>query len=420
MKILVIGSGAREHALCYLISKSSLVSSIYAIPGNYGISQLAQCEQIDQTDFEKIYDFCKSKMIELIIVGPEVPLVAGIVDFFREKEIKIFGPDKYASQLEGSKGFMKDLCKQNRIPTADYARFDNKEEAINYLNAQPLPIVIKADGLAAGKGVTVADTKKMAEQAINDIFDEKFGANMDVVIEEFMDGEEASYFVCCDGEDFVSLESAQDHKRIGENDTGPNTGGMGAYSPAPIFTPRIKEQVDREIITPTLKALKKNGHPYKGILYAGLMIKDGYARLVEYNIRFGDPECQVLMLRMKNDLIKLILDCLEGSLSKTKLEWEDDNSATVVVAAKGYPGDYKKNTKIIGYENFESNDLFQVFHAGTKHDGNNLLANGGRVLSVTAKNKNLRDALNMIYAYIDQLDWPDGYYRRDIGKKAIK
>ena len=219
MKILVIGSGAREHALCYLISKSSLVSSIYAIPGNYGISQLAECEQIDQTDFEKIYDFCKSKMIELVIVGPEVPLVAGIVDFFRETEIKIFGPDKYASQLEGSKGFMKDLCKQNRIPTADYARFDNKEEAINYLNAQPLPIVIKADGLAAGKGVTVADTKKMAEQAINDIFDEKFGANMDVVIEEFMDGEEASYFVCCDGEDFVSLESAQDHKRIGENDT---------------------------------------------------------------------------------------------------------------------------------------------------------------------------------------------------------
>ncbi len=394
MKILVIGSGAREHALCYLISKSSLVSSIYAIPGNYGISQLAECEQIDQTDFEKIYDFCKSKMIELVIVGPEVPLVAGIVDFFREKEIKIFGPDKYASQLEGSKGFMKDLCKQNGIPTADYARFDNKEEAINYLNAQPFPIVIKADGLAAGKGVTVAETKKM--------------------------GEEASYFVCCDGEDFVSLESAQDHKRIGENDTGPNTGGMGAYSPAPIFTPKIKEQVDREIITPTLKALKKNGHPYKGILYAGLMIKDGYARLVEYNIRFGDPECQVLMLRMKNDLIKLILNCLEGSLSKTKLEWEDDNSATVVVAAKGYPGDYKKNTKIIGYENFESNDLFQVFHAGTKHDGNNLLANGGRVLSVTAKNKNLRDALNMIYAYIGQLDWPDGYYRRDIGKKAIK
>ena len=382
MKIVVIGSGAREHSLCYSISQSPLVSSIYAIPGNYGISQLAECIEIDQSNFEEIYSFCQKNTVDLIIVGPEVPLVEGIVDFFEIKGIKIFGPNKYASQLEGSKGFMKDLCQQNNIPTANYARFNNKADSIKYLKDQSLPIVIKADGLAAGKGVTVAETMEIAEQAIIDIFNEKFGANMEVVIEEFMDGEEASYFVCADGENFVSLESAQDHKRIGENDTGPNTGGMGAYSPAPIFNSKIKQQVDNEIIIPTLKALQKSGNPYKGILYAGLMIKDGYAKLVEYNIRFGDPECQVLMLRMKNDIVQLILDCIDGKLNKTQIEWADDNCATVVMASKGYPGEYKKNTIIHGIEKLESSDIFQVFHAGTNHDGSNLLATGGRVLSL--------------------------------------
>ena len=419
MKIVVIGSGAREHSLCYSISQSPLVSSIYAIPGNYGISQLAECIEIDQSNFEEIYSFCQKNMVDLIIVGPEVPLVEGIVDFFEIKGIKIFGPNKYASQLEGSKGFMKDLCQQNNIPTANYARFNNKADSIKYLKDQSLPIVIKADGLAAGKGVTVAETMEIAEQAIIDIFNEKFGANMEVVIEEFMDGEEASYFICADGENFVSLESAQDHKRIGENDTGPNTGGMGAYSPAPIFNSKIKQQVDNEIIIPTLKALQKSGNPYKGILYAGLMIKDGYAKLVEYNIRFGDPECQVLMLRMKNDIVQLILDCIDGKLNKTQIEWEDDNCATVVMASKGYPGEYKKNTIIRGIEKLESSDIFQVFHAGTNHDGSNLLATGGRVLSVTAKNETLSEALNIIYKSISQLEWPEGYYRKDIGKKAL-
>ena len=419
MKIVVIGSGAREHSLCYSISQSPLVSSIYAIPGNYGISQLAECIEIDQSNFEEIQNFCQKNMVDLIIVGPEVPLVEGIVDFFEIKGIKIFGPNKYASQLEGSKGFMKDLCQQNNIPTANYARFNNKADSINYLKDQSLPIVIKADGLAAGKGVTVAETMEIAEQAIIDIFNEKFGANMEVVIEEFMDGEEASYFICADGENFVSLESAQDHKRIGENDTGPNTGGMGAYSPAPIFNSKIKQQVDNEIIIPTLKALQKSGNPYKGILYAGLMIKDGYAKLVEYNIRFGDPECQVLMLRMKNDIVQLILDCIDGKLNKTQIEWEDDNCATVVMASKGYPGEYKKNTIIRGIEKLESSDIFQVFHAGTNHDGSNLLATGGRVLSVTAKNETLSEALNIIYKSISQLEWPEGYYRKDIGKKAL-
>ena len=419
MKIVVIGSGAREHSLCYSISQSPLVSSIYAIPGNYGISQLAECIEIDQSNFEEIHSFCQKNMVDLIIVGPEVPLVEGIVDFFEIKGIKIFGPNKYASQLEGSKGFMKDLCQQNNIPTANYARFNNKADSIKYLKDQSLPIVIKADGLAAGKGVTVAETMEIAEQAIIDIFTEKFGANMEVVIEEFMDGEEASYFICADGENFVSLESAQDHKRIGENDTGPNTGGMGAYSPAPIFNSKIKQQVDNEIIIPTLKALQKSGNPYKGILYAGLMIKDGYAKLVEYNIRFGDPECQVLMLRMKNDIVQLILDCIDGKLNKTQIEWEDDNCATVVMASKGYPGEYKKNTIIRGIEKLESSDIFQVFHAGTNHDGSNLLATGGRVLSVTAKNETLSEALNIIYKSISQLEWPEGYYRKDIGKKAL-
>ena len=419
MKIVVIGSGAREHSLCYSISRSPLVSSIYAIPGNYGISQLAECIKIDQSNFEEIYSFCQKNTVDLIIVGPEVPLVEGIVDFFEIKGIKIFGPNKYASQLEGSKGFMKDLCQQNNIPTANYARFNNKADSINYLKDQSLPIVIKADGLAAGKGVTVAETMEIAEQAIIDIFNEKFGANMEVVIEEFMDGEEASYFICADGENFVSLESAQDHKRIGENDTGPNTGGMGAYSPAPIFNSKIKQQVDNEIIIPTLKALQKSGNPYKGILYAGLMIKDGYAKLVEYNIRFGDPECQVLMLRMKNDIVQLILDCIDGKLNKTQIEWADDNCATVVMASKGYPGEYKKNTIIHGIEKLESSDIFQVFHAGTNHDGSNLLATGGRVLSLTAKNETLSEALNIIYESISQLEWPEGYYRKDIGKKAL-
>ena len=420
MNVCVIGSGGREHSLCFKLKQSTKLKNLYCIPGNAGTEEIAQNINIDISDFEKTYSEIIKRNIDLVIVGPEIPLVSGITDFFEDKGIKVFGPSKKASQLEGSKIFMKNLCKKFNIPTAQYHEVKNIDDAKEALKNFNEPIVVKSDGLAAGKGVTICETKELAIKDIQNILNGKFSSSNKVIIEEYLDGEEASYFVITDGENFKQIGTAQDHKRIGENDTGPNTGGMGAYSPAPIFTPKIKEQVDREIITPTLNALKKNGHPYKGILYAGLMIKDGYARLVEYNIRFGDPECQVLMLRMKNDLIKLILDCLEGSLSKTKLEWEDDNSATVVVAAKGYPGDYKKNTKIIGYENFESNDLFQVFHAGTKHDGNNLLANGGRVLSVTAKNKNLRDALNMIYAYIGQLDWPDGYYRRDIGKKAIK
>ena len=419
MKILVLGNGAREHSLCYAISRSPLTTSLFCIPGNYGISQLAECKDLDLNDFKSIHSYCVEKFIDLIVVGPEVPLVAGIVDYFISKNIKIFGPNKYASQLEGSKSFMKDLCKNYSIPTAAYSTFDNYEDAVKYLKKQSLPIVVKANGLAAGKGVTVADSFEMAEKALKEIFENKFGINMTAVIEEFMEGEEASYFVCTDGTEFISLESAQDHKRIGENDTGPNTGGMGAYSPAPIFTNKIKKQVDDEIIHPTLNAMRELGHPYQGILYAGLMIKNGKAKLVEYNIRFGDPECQVLMLRMKSDIVQLMLSCIDKNLQNYELKWEDDHCATVVMASNGYPGSFEKETIINGIDKLENTDTFQVFHAATAIKDKEIIATGGRVLSVTSKNASLSEALKKIYDSIHLIDWPEGYYRKDIGKKAL-
>ncbi len=419
MKILVLGNGAREHSLCYAISRSPLATSLFCVPGNYGISLLAECKDLDLDDFNSIHSYCVEKSIDLIVVGPEVPLVAGIVDYFVSKNIKIFGPNKYASQLEGSKSFMKDLCKNYSIPTAAYSTFDNYEDAVKYLKKQSLPIVVKANGLAAGKGVTVADSFEMAEKALKEIFENKFGINMTAVIEEFMEGEEASYFVCTDGTEFISLESAQDHKRIGENDTGPNTGGMGAYSPAPIFTDEIKKQVDDEIIYPTLNAMRELGHPYQGILYAGLMIKNGKAKLVEYNIRFGDPECQVLMLRMKSDIVQLMLNCIDKDLHNFELKWEDDHCATVVMASNGYPGSFEKETIINGIDKLENTDTFQVFHAATAIKDKKIIAIGGRVLSVTSKNASLSEALKKIYESIHSVDWPEGYYRKDIGKKAL-
>jgi len=420
MNILVIGSGAREHAICYAVSRSSRLTELYAIPGNYGISQLAECHIIDINNFNEIYGFAIKKNIDLIIVGPEVPLVNGIVDYFTSKKIKIFGPDKFAAQLEGSKSFMKDLCREYNIPTAQYEKFQNSDDAIKYLEKQSYPIVIKADGLAAGKGVTIAEDFKAASIAVQDVFNHKFGENMDVVIEEFMHGEEASYFVCSDGKDFVSLISAQDHKRIGEGDTGPNTGGMGAYSPAPVFTDNVKKQVDTEIIKPTLRAMINKGHPFKGILYAGLMIKNEKAKLVEYNIRFGDPECQVLMMSIKSDLIDLMTYTIDGSIKDYKCDWYDEDCATVVLASKGYPGEFKKDTEIKGLENIVTNQSLQIFHAATVESEKKILANGGRVLSITAKDISLRSALNTIYNEIKKIDWDECYYRNDIGHKALK
>jgi phosphoribosylamine--glycine ligase len=397
MNILVIGSGAREHAICYAISQSSRLSALYAIPGNFGISQLAECHIVDINNYNEIFNFVIKRNVDLIIVGPEVPLVNGMVDFFTSKKIKIFGPDQFAAQLEGSKSFMKDLCQEYDIPTAQYEKFQNSNDAIKYLETQNYPIVIKADGLAAGKGVTIAEDFKTASIAVQDIFNAKFGEKMDVVIEEFMYGEEASYFVCSDGKDFVSLISAQDHKRIGENDTGPNTGGMGAYSPAPVFTDKVKKQVDDEIIRPTLKAMIDKGHPFKGILYAGLMIKNENAKLVEYNIRFGDPECQVLMMSLKSDLIELISRSIDGSINDYECDWYDEDCATVVLASRGYPGEFKKNTEIKGLEKITADQNLQIFHAATIKSEKKILANGGRVLSITAKDTSLRSALNTIY-----------------------
>jgi len=420
MKILVLGNGAREHALCYAINKSPKTSAIFAIPGNYGISKIAHCNKIDLSDFEAIHVFCQKNEIELVVVGPEVPLVEGIVDFFIDKNIKIFGPEKFAAQLEGSKGFMKDLCKEYNIPTASYERFDDEESALTYLKTQQTPIVIKADGLAAGKGVTVAEDYADAEQAVKEIFGGRFGKGMEVVIEAFMEGEEASYFICTDGIDFVSMVSAQDHKRVGEGDTGPNTGGMGAYSPAPIFTQEIQEQVDKKIIQPTLKAFQDKSCPYKGILYAGLMIHNGIAKLVEYNIRFGDPECQVLMLRMKSDLVEMMLNSIEGKIKDTNLEWGDDHCATVVMASNGYPGKFEKKTIIKNLDKLTNDNNFQVFHASTLNEDSNIKADGGRVLSITAKSNTLENALDKIYDSINLIDWPQGYFRKDIGFRAIK
>ena len=420
MNILVIGSGAREHAICYAISQSSRLRALYAIPGNFGISQLAECHIIDINNYNEIFNFVIKRNVDLIIVGPEVPLVNGMVDFFTSKKIKIFGPDQFAAQLEGSKSFMKDLCKEYDIPTAQYEKFQNSNDAIKYLETQNYPIVIKADGLAAGKGVTIAEDFKTASIAVQDIFNAKFGEKMDVVIEEFMYGEEASYFVCSDGKDFVSLISAQDHKRIGENDTGPNTGGMGAYSPAPVFTDKVKKQVDNEIIRPTLKAMIDKGHPFKGILYAGLMIKNEKAKLVEYNIRFGDPECQVLMMSLKSDLIELISRSIDGSINNYECDWYDEDCATVVLASKGYPGEFKKNTEIRGLDKITTNQNLQIFHAATIKSEKKILANGGRVLSITAKDTSLRSALNTIYNEIKKIDWDECYYRNDIGQKALK
>ena len=420
MKILVLGNGAREHALCYAINKSPKTSAIFAIPGNYGISKIAQCNKIDLSDFGAIHVFCQKNEIELVVVGPEVPLVEGIVDFFVDKNIKIFGPEKFAAQLEGSKGFMKDLCKEYNIPTASYERFDDEESALTYLETQQTPIVIKADGLAAGKGVTVAEDYADAKQAVKEIFGGKFGKGMEVIIEEFMEGEEASYFICTDGIDFVSMVSAQDHKRVGEGDTGPNTGGMGAYSPAPIFTQEIQEQVDKKIIQPTLKAFQDKGCPYKGILYAGLMIHNGIAKLVEYNIRFGDPECQVLMLRMKSDLVEMMLNSIEGKIKDTNLEWGDGHCATVVMTSNGYPGKFEKKTIIKNLDKLTNDNNFQVFHASTLNEDLNIMADGGRVLSITAKSNTLENALDKIYYSINLIDWPQGYFRKDIGFRAIK
>lgn len=420
MNILLLGSGGREHALAWKIAGSPLLTKLWCAPGNAGIAQDAECVAMDVADHAAVIAFCKTNRIDLVVVGPEAPLAAGIVDDLAAAGIKAFGPSKAASQLESSKGFTKDICKANNIPTAAYERFSDAPSAKAYIRKQGAPIVVKADGLAAGKGVVVAMTLSEAEAAIDMMLGGGFGAaGAEAVVEEFLEGEEASFFVLCDGEHGLPLATAQDHKRAFDGDKGPNTGGMGAYSPAPVMTDAMISKTMDEIIYPTLRAMKAKGMPYKGVLFAGLMITKDGPKLIEYNARFGDPETQVLMMRLASDIVPALLASIDGQLKNFDLRWRPDPALTVVMAAKGYPGDYAKGTRIEGLDDASKIEGVQIFHAGTKSDGNRILANGGRVLNVTATGQNVSEAQQRAYAAIDKVRWPEGFCRRDIGWQAV-
>lgn len=421
MNILLIGSGGREHALAWKMAASPLTDRLYCAPGNAGIANEAECVALDPADHAAVIAFCKDKRIDFVVVGPEAPLCAGIVDDLEAAGIKAFGPSKAAAQLEGSKGFTKDICRANNIPTAAYERFTAPDPAKAYVRKQGAPIVVKADGLAAGKGVVVAETVAQAEAAIDMMFEGGLGAaGAEVVIEEFLEGEEASFFALCDGTTAIPLASAQDHKRVFDGDKGPNTGGMGAYSPAPVMTPAMTARTMREIIEPTLRALAAMGAPYKGVLFAGLMLTKDGPNLIEYNVRFGDPETQVLMLRLRSDLVPALLASRDGVLKSFDLRWSDDAALTVVMAAKGYPGDYAKGSIIDGLEEAARVEGVEIFHAGTKREGGRILANGGRVLNVCAIGRSIAEAQKQAYAAVDVIRWPEGFCRRDIGWRAIE
>jgi phosphoribosylamine--glycine ligase len=402
------------------MSASPLCERLYCLPGNAGIAQVADCAAVDISDHAAVIAFAKEKKIDFVVVGPEAPLCAGIADDLEAAGFKTFGPSKWAARLEGSKGFTKDMCKANKIPTGAYERFKQAAAAKDYVRRKGAPIVVKADGLAAGKGVVVAETIKEAEDAIDMMFGGGLGAPAwEIVIEEFLAGEEASFFALCDGETAIPLASAQDHKRAFDGDKGPNTGGMGAYSPAPIMTDAINKRTMDEIVLPTVRAMKAMGAPYRGVLFAGLMITEKGPQLIEYNVRFGDPETQVLMLRMMSDIVPALLAARDGVLRNFDLRWYPDAALTVVMAAKGYPGNYAKGSVIEGLDNAAKAEGVEIFHAGTKSDGNRILSNGGRVLNVSAIGKNVREAQARAYAAIDRIKWPEGFCRRDIGYRAI-
>ena len=420
MKVLIIGGGGREHALARAIAKSPLLSELVCAPGNAGIEEIARCVTIDATDHGAVIAFCRAERIDYVVIGPELPLVAGLADDLNAAGIECFGPSAAAARLEGSKGFTKELCRKNSIPTGQYERFFDARRAIDYVESVGAPIVVKADGLAAGKGVTVAMTKDVALAAIDDIFAGKFGdAGASVVIEEYLEGEEASFFALIDGENVVPLATAQDHKRVGDGDTGPNTGGMGAYSPAPVMTDQLCQRTLDEIIWPTVRALAEDGTPYRGVLYAGLIITGDGPKLIEYNVRFGDPECQVLMMRLQDDILELMLAASRGTLNDMTVRWRGEVALTVVMAAKGYPGAYEKGSEIRGLDEAGKDDLVMIFHAGTKRADGRILAAGGRVLNVTALGTDVAEARKRAYAAIDRIDWPEGFCRRDIGWRAI-
>ena len=419
MNVLLIGGGGREHALAWKLKQSPLLDHLYCAPGNAGIEALAECVALDVADHAVVIRFCKDKDIGLVVIGPEAPLVAGLTDELETSGLKVFGPSREAAQLEGSKGFTKDLAAEYGIPTAAYRRFSDGAAAKDYVATQSAPIVVKADGLAAGKGVVIAGTREEAEAAIDACFSGAFGtAGAEVVIEEFLTGEEASFFALIDGETALPLTTAQDHKRAYDGDQGPNTGGMGAYSPAPVMTPALCARVMDEIIEPTMRAMTARSAPFKGVLYAGLMIEDGAPKLIEYNVRFGDPEAQVLMMRLKSDLLPALLAVAEGRLSGVALDWHDEPALCVVMAAKGYPGVYDKGSEIKGLDAAGADPKVQIFHAGTKRDGKRILADGGRVLGVTARGDTIAEAKTLAYAAIDQIDWRQGFCRHDIGRRA--
>ncbi|ERI14691.1 phosphoribosylamine--glycine ligase [Brucella sp. NBRC 14130] len=421
MKVLLIGSGGREHALAWKLAASPLLEKLYCAPGNPGIATVAELVDISADDHKALIAFAKDKKIDLVVVGPEAPLVAGLSDEMRSEGIRVFGPSKAAAQLEGSKGFTKDLCARFDIPTGAYGRFNNAPKAKAYIRQQGAPIVVKADGLAAGKGVVVAMTLDKALDAVDACFEGAFGsAGAEVVVEEFLDGEEASFFCICDGKTALPLGSAQDHKRVGDGDTGPNTGGMGAYAPAPVMTPEIVERTMRELIEPTMRGMAEIGAPFSGILFLGLMIgKDG-PKLIEYNTRFGDPECQVLMMRLNSDLLALINAAVDGKLDEVSLDWKDQPALTVVMAAEGYPSNVKKGSVIRDLDKLEGIDGVKVFHAGTAQKDGNIIANGGRVLNVTAIADTVAEAQARAYEAVKRIDWPEGFYRSDIGWRAVE
>ncbi len=420
MKVLLIGSGGREHALAWKLAQSPRLTKLFAAPGNPGIGQHADLVKLDPADHEAVIRFCLAEEIDLVVVGPEVPLVEGLADDLSAARIPVFGPSKAAAQLEGSKAYTKELCATYDIPTARHRTFVEPDGAKAYIRQQGAPIVVKADGLAAGKGVVVAMNVAEAEAAVDMMFEGGLGAaGANIVVEEFMTGEEVSYFCLVDGETVLPFGSAQDHKRAFDGDEGPNTGGMGAYSPAPVFTPELEKRALEEIVRPTARAMSILGNPFRGVLYAGLMLTSEGPKLVEYNVRFGDPECQVLMLRLKSDLLEILKATADGTLGAVQAEWADDPAITVVFASKGYPGLFEKGSVIGGLDVAGAVEGVEVFQAGTRSDGDNILSWGGRVLNVTANGRNLAEARARAYTALDLIDWPEGFCRRDIGWRAL-
>ncbi len=420
MNFAVIGSGGREHAICYKLSQSAKLNKLICIPGNAGTKKIAENIIANINDFEMVYKIIKEKNIEVVVVGPEEPLVNGITDFLKKRSVRVFGPDKFASQLEGSKAFMKNLCKNNNIPTASFGIFDKLTDAENFINKSKSPIVVKADGLAAGKGVVICKSLEEAKIETKEILNGKFKSSSKVVLEEFLKGEELSYFVVVDENSYHFFGSAQDHKRVGEGDKGPNTGGMGAYSPAKNLTDSLEKKIKKKIIEPTLLAMKKLGRPYTGFLYAGLMIVKQEPYLIEYNIRMGDPECQVLMMKLETDLVDVIDLATKNDLNNLKIKWDNNDCITIVLCANGYPGNYVKDKEIKNLNNIVVDDHNQIFHAGTYEKNNRIFSSGGRVLNITCSNPNLEKARNQSLTNLKKLNWNDGFYRKDIGWRAIK